>query len=126
VKQTNILAKSKAQARADVHGMHVTHQKSLLSQHVRLYKYAAKRVKLSQPMQSLLDTQTLPKKRPDANFEMSQLQTTLALQLRPESAPLMTATYSKGNFVKSTTALSLSERSHCYMLHSATICHGTS
>ena len=32
------------------------------------------------------------KKRPDANFEMSQLQTTLALQLRPESAPL-TATY---------------------------------
>jgi hypothetical protein len=89
-------------------------------------KVRAKRVKLSQPMQSLLDTQTLPKKRPDANFEMSQLQTTLALQLRPESAPLMTATYSKGNFVKSTTALSLSERSHCYMLHSATICHGTS
>lgn len=44
VKQTKILAKSKAQAHADVHGMHVTHQKSLLSQHVRLYKYAAKRV----------------------------------------------------------------------------------
>lgn len=88
-------------------------------------KVRAKRVKLSQPMQSI---QTLPKERPDANFEMSQLQTTLALQLRPESAPLMTATYSKGNFVKSTTALSLSlsEGSHCYMLHSATICHGTS